>query len=246
MDHHRSAVQSIALISVFLSAVALAGCRTRPRYTDDERPAEINLPRAGVRADLDSFRTQLDGFYRGPIHTHTRRAVCPGTRGCVAQVTIQAVGRSKDINPGIGPRPGRIVAHILNLDPNHTTEMYSLKPSTQAEYYLYIDAAPSGVARWNILEVPTGRSGTVRRDIQDSVVQCPANSEHGAPPYSDVDFARCGEHRYPITYKGAGILGNGAIERLFSTIASRFYTAAPAPSALESTKWYWCDRGCCT
>ncbi len=245
MIHHRSVVQSIALSISLLSALALQGCQTQPRPTN-ERPAVVDLPRAGERTDLAAFRSRLAGFYRGPLHTRTRRAICPGTRGCVAEVTIQAVGRSLDIHPLRGPNPGRIVAHIRNLDSEHRTEMFSLKPSTQAEYYLYIDADPAGAARWNLLEVPVGPSGTIARMVQENVVSCPAIPEHAPAPYSDVDFARCGEHAYSSPYKGAGLLANGAFGSLLSRIADRFHTASPAASALESGKWYWCPNGCCT
>lgn len=244
MIDHRSRAQSIVLISSLLSTVALHGCRTQPRYPD-ERPAEIGLPRPGESTDLNRFRSQLAGFYRGPLHIHTRRALCSGTPGCVAEVTIQAIGRSKDIDPTRGPSPGRIVAQIRNLDREHKTEMDSLRPSSQADYYLYIDSDPAGAARWNLLEVPAGPSGTIRRAVQKNVIQC-FPVERYPPPYSDVDFARCGEHPSPTAYKRAGIFGNGAVATFFSVIASRFRTASPAASAIESGKWYWCPNGCCT
>jgi hypothetical protein len=243
---HRTEAQSFALTISLLSALALQGCQTRPRPAD-ERPAEITLPMAGERTDLDAFRSRLAGFSRGPLHTRTRRAVCAGTRGCVAEVTIQAVGRSTDIHSARGPKPGRIVGHIRNLDPEHTTEMFSLRPSTQAEYYLYIDADPSGAARWNLLEVPVGPSGTIRRMVQENVAQCPGIPEHEAPAYSDVDFLRCGQHEASRSgYKRAGILGNGGFAGLLSRITSSFRTASPSASAYEAGKWYWCPTGCCT
>lgn len=245
MIYHRSAAQSIALISSLFSALALQGCKTRPSYAD-ERPAEIDLHKSLESTDLNAFRAQLAGFYRGPLHTRTRRAVCPGSRGCVAEVTIQAIGRSRDIHPERGPNPGRIVGQIRNLDPEHTTEMYSLRPSSQAEYYLYIDSDSRGAARWNLLEVPVGASGTVRRAVQESVIQCPAIPEHVPPAFSDVDFERCGEHSYPSAYKRAGIFGDGAVTGFFSRIASRFRTPPPAASAYEAGKWYACPPGCCT
>lgn len=245
MSYHRRAAKSIALIGSLLSAVALQGCQTQPRYPD-ERAAEIDLSKVGERIDLNRFRSQLAGFYRGPLHTHTRRAVCSGPRGCVAEVTIQAVGRSKDIDPRMGPNPGRIVGHIRNTDAEHTTEMYSLKPSSQAEYYLYIDRGPGGAARWNLVEVPAGPSGAISKVVQDSVKPCNELSGREPPPqYSDVDFARCGEH-YPPGYKAAGIFGNEVLTTFFSSIVSRFRAPSPAASTIEAGSWYKCPTGCCT
>jgi hypothetical protein len=248
MSYHRSAAKSIALISSLVTAVTVEGCHPQPT-PPDERPAEIDLPKAGESINLDRFRTQLAGFYRGPLHRHTRRAVCaaprPGAPGCVAEVTIQAIGKSMDIHAKPGPMPGRIVGHIRNTDPEHTTEMYSLRPSSQAEYYLYIDRGPSG-ARWNLLEVPTRPFGPIGRVVLDSVTECNDGPGHEPlPEYSDVDFSKCGEH-YPSPYKRAGILGNQVLPAFFSSIASRLRAPLPAASTIEAGSWYKCPTGCCT
>ena len=124
------------------------------------------------------------------------RAICTAkssTVGCVAKVTIQAIGLSRDIHADKGPLRGRVIGQIRNLDPQDMTEMDSLKPSSQMDYYIYIDSAPSGRARWNLLEVPNVREGIIRRIVQEEVKQC-GEKQGFEWRRSDVDFANCGDH----------------------------------------------------
>jgi hypothetical protein len=82
--------------------------------------------------------------------------------------------------------------------------------------------------------------------VQDSVKPCNELPRREPPPqYSDVDFARCGEHYLP-GYKAAGIFGNEVLATFFSNIVSRFRAPSPAASTIEAGSWYKCPTGCCT
>jgi hypothetical protein len=208
-----------------------------------EQPAEYAPPREGFATNLDSLRTYVDTFYHGPLHHHLREAICakaaPG--GCKAPVTIQAIGRSKDIVADSGPSPGRIIGLILNLDSTNLTKLDSLKPSAQADYYIYVDRAPSGHSRWNLLEVPHTPSGVIRRITKNEVTQCGEKPGY-VWPQSDVDFSACGDHALAGMVHADLLTGEGW-SRLFSAVA-KLMRANP-PMAEEGT-WYGCPSGCCT
>jgi hypothetical protein len=231
------------IVAAPLLIVALAcGVQTAPQYLT-ERPAEIRVPQERESINLDAWRADLKPYSRGPLHTHTRPAICPVTSGtgvCHADVTIQAIGLSRDIHPDTAPRPARVIGQIRNLDPQHMTEMDSLKPSSQADYYVYIDAAPNGRARWNLLEVPNARAGTIRKIVKKEVVQC-----REKPGFkwsrSDVDFANCGDHFLQSVSRSELFTSNG-LKRAYSSLAVRLF---PGTVSFPPGTWLGCPGGCC-
>lgn len=245
MVTNRSATRLIALASSLVVGILFQGCQSGGRSTD-ERRIEIRVPGPGERVDLDAFRAQFAGTYVGPPHVHSRRAICsqPGTTNCTAEVLIQAYGESKDIMPRKPPKNPRAIAKIYNLDKTDMTEMDGLLPSSKAEYVVYIDDDGSGNARWNLLEVPVGRYGSIRRKPQKNLTECPNVPGHPAPPYSDVDFSECGEH--PLVdrrYTMAGFIPVGWAEPLLSKIVSHFKRSS---IRVEPGEWMYCPSGCCT
>lgn len=208
-----------------------------------EYPAEIDAPDPTRTTDLNKFRAYLDTFSRGTLHTRERRAICSGVAKageCIDSVTIQAIGLSRDIWADSGPPRGRVIGLIRNLDSLKLTQMDSMRPARQAEYYIYIDRAASGHARWNLLEVPTGRSGIIRTHVQQEVHQC-AEKKGYKWIASDVDFANCGEH--PLTgMEAADLFTTSGARRLIRAIAQRL----GAKPSNERGKWYGCGWGCCT
>jgi hypothetical protein len=243
MIYRLTAARWIVVVAPLLSLVPACGVQNAPQ-NQRERPAEIPPPGEHERIDLDAFRAQFGKYSRGPLHTHTRRAICTDksiTVGCEAKVTIQAIGLSSDIDPDKAPSPGRVIGQIRNLDAQDITELDSLKPASQADYYIYVDAARSGRARWNLLEVPNAREGIIRRVVQEEVRKC------GERPgfrwsRSDVDFARCGDHYLQNVSSAEMFTGNGMM-RVLSTVAARLF---PGAASAQSGKWYGCPGGCCT
>jgi hypothetical protein len=229
-----------------LLAAPIAGvsCVSKSHVVGEpEQPAEYTPPREGLRTSLDSLRAYVDTFYHGPVHRHLREAICakPTPGGCEDSVTIEAIGRSKDIAADSGPSPGRIIGRIRNLDANNLTQMDSLKPSSQADYYVYVDRAPSGHSRWNLLEVPSTPRGVIRRITKNEVAQC------GEKPgyvweHSDVDFASCGDHALAGMVK-ADLLTPTGLTRFFSAVAKLMRANA---AMAEKSTWYGCPSGCCT
>ena len=119
--------------------------------------------------------------------------------------------------------------------------MDSLKPSSQADYYVYVDRAPSGHSRWNLLEVPSTPRGVIRRITKNEVAQC------GEKPgyvweHSDVDFASCGDHALAGMVK-ADLLTPTGLTRFFSAVAKLMRANA---AMAEKSTWYGCPSGCCT
>lgn len=243
MIYRRTAAQWILIAAPLLAVVPSQGVQRAPQHRR-ERPAEIRFPDEKETTNLDAFRAQFRQYSRGPLHTHTRRAICAvgsGSVGCVAEVTIQAIGLSRDIRADRPPLHGRVIGQIRNLDPRDVTEMDSLKPSSQADYYIYIDAAPSGRPRWNLLEVPNAREGVIRRIAQEEVKGC--GERRGFEwRRSDVDFAKCGDHYLQNLSRAELLSGNGVV-RFASWVAASLH---PRSVNAEPGKWYGCPWGCCT
>jgi hypothetical protein len=225
--------------------LASISCAKKDKTISDgaEQPAEYSPPREGMTTNLDSLRSYVDTFYHGPLHKRSRAAICTKSApaGCEVSVTIQAIGRSKDILADSGPSPGRIIGLIQNLDSTNLTQMDSLKPSAQANYYIYIDRAPSGHSRWNLLEVPQTPTGVIRRFTKTEVNQCGERPGY-MWPQSDVDFSACGDHALAAVVH-ADLLTPVGWSHLFSAVANLM---RPHTAMAEKGKWYGCPSGCCT
>ena len=213
-----------------------------------EYAAAIDPPQMGRKIDLNAFRAYLDTFSHGDLHKRIRRAICTDSTPaaeCIDTVAIQAIGLSKDIRADSGPARGRVIGVIRNLDARHTTKVDSLKPASQSEYYIYIDRAASGHARWNLLEVPTAATGAIRTIVQNEVQQCGER-----PGYkwarSDVDFANC--HDHSVTGMISADMLSLANWKKFGTGLWRQIRASDTTMMMmtEKTKWYGCPWGCCT
>ena len=220
------------------SSTATGGASGRQEY-----PAEIQVPPAESITNLASLRASLDTFYHGPLHRHEVPAVCADRTivgGCIAEVTIQAIGLSKDIHADRGPERGRVIGEIRNLDSTDVTKMDSLKPTSKASYYVYMDRAANGHARWNLLEVPSTKTGSIRRIVQNEVKACGEKPGY-TWPHSDVDLSSCGRHAFAAgIQKGQLLTATGLMG--FITRLERYVRAT---MAAERTKWYGCNGGCC-
>jgi len=221
------------------SGTASSGASGKKEY-----PAEIQVPAAGTSTNLDSLRAYLDtGFYHGTLHRHEVPATCADrtiVAGCIAEITIQAIGLSKDIHADRGPERGRVIGEIRNLDSADVTTMDSLKPISKASYYIYMDRAADGHARWNLLEVPSTKTGSVRKIVQNEVKACGEKPGYEWP-HSDVDLSSCGQHAFAAGIQARQLLTAtglvGFIARLERYVRARM--------TAQRTKWYGCNGGCC-
>jgi hypothetical protein len=213
-----------------------------------EYAAAVDPPQMGRTADLNAFRAFLDTFSRGTLHKRIRHAICTDSTppaDCIDTVSIQAIGLSRDIRADSGPARGRVIGVIRNLNAQHITNVDSLKPASQSEYYIYIDRAASGHARWNLLEVPTAASGVIRTIVQNEVHQCGER-----PGYkwsrSDVDFANCGDHSLNGMIS-ADMLSLSNWKKFGTGLWRQIRGGDPVMTMMtEKTKWYGCPWGCCT
>ena len=221
------------------SRTASSGTSTKQEY-----PAEIQVPAAGTTVNLDSLRAYLDtGFYHGELHPHEVPAICANKSivgGCIAPITIQAIGLSKDIAADSGPARGRVIGEIRNLDSTDVTTMDSLKPASKATYYVYMDRATDGHARWNLLEVPSAKMGSIRKIVQNEVKACGEKPGYQWP-HSDVDLSSCGQHAFAAGIQPRQLLtATGLLDFI-----SRLERYTRARMAARRTKWYGCNGGCC-
>jgi hypothetical protein len=223
---------------------AASGTATGGTSRLPEEPAEIQLPMEESPSNLDSLRASLDAkhFYHGPLHYREIPAYCTDktiTGGCIAGVTIQAIGLSKDIKADSGPARGRVIGEIRNLDSVDVTKMDSLKPQSRATYYIYMDRAASGHARWSLLEVPATHTGSIHRVIQNEVRACGERPGY-TWAHSDVDLSNCGRHALAEIHTAQLLTATGWL-----SVVGRVERYLRALTASERTKWYGCTGGCC-
>jgi hypothetical protein len=241
----RSSAASLAVgrwlaVSLLTTAIACATAETNLPPPD----AKNDLP-DGVSRNTTEFRQRVSSFApSGNVHRRGRPGRCAV---CLINISIEAVGDTRLIDPRNGPAQGRAVAHILNLDPTDTEAYYGIQPSTQAEYYLWVDRSPgSGRARWTLLRVPMD-AGIVTAGRPHDLKLC-RKSDVGEIKTSDADFA---EYRHP-----AGCDANVDAEDLKASQASvlplrvdallKHVTAFLFPPTRIQGGWIDCARGCCT
>ncbi|HEY3114722.1 MAG TPA: hypothetical protein VGJ62_13660 [Gemmatimonadaceae bacterium] len=238
--------RTAASLTVVAAALLSVSCAKKENTPPEkpERPAEVSPPKEGATTNLDSLRAYLDTFYHGDLHRHLVPAICADKSATTCRdsvkVTIQAIGLSKDIKSDSGPARGRVIGQMRNLDSQKLTELDSLKPATQADYYIYIDRATDGHARWNLLEVPNTHTGTIRRIVQNNVRACNEKPGYGWL-HSDVDFANCGEHALDKMVSLRLLTATGLIR--FAGALERYLRAQGGGG--QRSKWYGCNYGCC-
>lgn len=229
------------VVSSLATAFACASAPTKLPPPDDDNP----LP-PGVNSDAGQFRRQITAFApSGKPHRRARPGTCPF---CVVNVSVEAVGDTREINPEVGPSPGRPVAHIVNHDSTDTESYYGIQPSIQAEYYLWVDRKPHSTrAQWTLLRVPTG-TGNVTAGRPHDLVLCHTRRD-GEASSSDADFA---EYRHP-----GGCDGIASTEDMntsqasifpirFAAIFARIATLVRGEATAARGGWIECARGCCT
>jgi hypothetical protein len=242
---NRSSAASLAVgrwLAVSLLTTALA-CATAETNLQPPDPAN-DLP-PGVSKNPAEFRQHVSAFaLSGNVHRRGRPGRCPT---CLINISIEAVGDTRLIDPRNGPAQGRAVAHILNLDPTDTEAYYGIQPSSQAEYYLWVDRNPvSGRARWTLLRVPMG-AGSVTAGRPRDLRLC-RMSEPGEIKTSDADFA---ENRHPNGCD-ASLDGDDMKASQASLVPHRIeallghVTAYLFPPTRIGGGWIDCIRGCCT
>ena len=222
-------------------ALAALGCTPLPPLPPPPPDWATPLP-PGVSSNPRAFRAQVAGLVPGTPHTRARAATC---YRCAVEVSIEALGDTRMINPDTAPATGVAVARIVNLDSTDTEARYGFLPGIQAEYYLWVDRKPGSLkARWTVLQVPTG-AGLVTAGHQKDLRRC----HRYPPPYSDADF-------YEFKYHGpCSVAANP--ERSTINQASLFSTtrlaafvhrvAALVRGELTAAQggWISCSDGCC-
>ena len=242
----RSSAASLAVgrwLAVSLLATALA-CAT----------AETNLPPPDAKNDLPDgvsknpaeFRQRVAAFTpSGTVHRRARPGRCSD---CLIDISIEAVGDTRLIDPWNGPTAGTAVAHILNLDPTDTEAYYGIQPSIQAEYYLWVDRKPgSRRARWTLLRIPMG-AGTVTAGRPNDLKLC-RKPEAGHMKTSDADFA---EYRHPYgcdpkaDSEDLKVCQSSVLPIQMGALLGRIASLVRADFSLARGGWIDCARGCCT
>lgn len=228
---------------IFLLAAALIAC-TPPGLVPP--PMTGPLP-PNVNPDADGFRRDVQSLVPShpTSHTRERAGICP--HACTVPVEIVLLSAPVP-DPDDPPSTGAPLARIRNLHPSIREGRYGFDPSTDADYYLWIDSIPNAnKTRWTLLRVPVG-SGTVTAGHPNILVGCHPGPRPSVP---DVDF---------VSYKHPGgspcfVAGNPtapAVTRAsvftagpIRAIAARIAAVISPPFDL-SPIWIECNSGCCT
>jgi hypothetical protein len=196
----------------------------------------------GVSPNAEQFRARIaPGKFSGTRWVRKRAGKCLGN--CPVDVAIEAIAPTRTIDLVHPARPARAVARIENLDATRTEAYYGLKPSTRADYYLWVDWV-SGRTRMTMLEVPRG-SGRVRGGRYRNLQVC-HSYRHGpdSTDFGDADFI---EYHGPCD--SAGIKRAALIPSVSLVGIANFFRwakRAPAQTELRSEGgWIDCNSGCC-
>lgn len=225
----------------FLAVAAVLTCGPYPPLPPP--PPAGPLP-PGVSSDPAQFRQQVSGLTRGQTHIRSRPGRCLNG-GCTVEIEIEVLGTVIP-NPNDAPDQGFAYANIRNMDASDEEAKYRLDPTTQADYYIWMDSLPGfNKTRWTLLRVPK-RGGNVENKFSRTLTEC-----HPGPPALDVDFA---EYKHP-----RGSPCRVAMDDVDPgvNLASSFSSAPFAPllkriAALVSDRagaapgaWFGCGTGCC-
>jgi hypothetical protein len=203
---------------------------------------------AGVVADAESFRARLAAMnaFSGTRYERVRAGkLC----NCDVSVAIEAVSPTRPLDPGRPPNPPRVVAHLENLDAQHTEAYYGLKKkSSNMDYYFWIDSQ-GGKSRFTVLEVPRG-SGRVKAGKQHLLSVCHPY-KHGADStdYGEADFVEYRPQSYcarNVASKTRGLSFSSL--PMFAKVTALFHgsVSRPASFAVRSDGgWIDCNSGCC-
>lgn len=193
--------------------------------------AMFTLPASNSVVDLEAYRQSFNRWEKRGGNTRTRSAGSGTT-----DVTIEAYPWAHASGPKHVPPAGRalLVGHLVNHG-TLTTTMYSLKPGSVAEYFLFATNV-NGEAGWEMREVSNEASGTMPVRARGMYVGC------GHPPAksSEADFKSCANAAMKHDLKLASSMGFvGIIQEWMSSNARK-------SAFLDDPAWISCDAGCCT
>lgn len=196
----------------------------------------------------DFLRAVTPDSDRDTVHVRARPGRCAML--CTVDVRIRTLGRTGDIDARNGPGAGRAIARIENLDTTDAEALFGFRPSTEAQYFLWVDRNPSTRrSRLTALWVPrTG--GSVRAGHQHDLILCHLRPA-GRAAISEVDFYeykhRVGEPCSVPEAKEPSRVGEASL-----------FSVRPFVALYESVKgfirgemvadgaWIDCNSGCCT
>lgn len=211
-----------------------------PKPIGTETPAEHELPAEGSEMDLNDFDKFLKNYKDGKPHKQDRHA--KSCRRCV-EVEIQSIGLTTDIDVTRAPAKARVVARMQNNDENETEVMYGIQPKAKADYYLWVDRAGKGAARWTVVELQKqpGGKAKVHLGATGSFDQC-AYGE--TDKISEARFMSCARAHPPAVNKSS--LGAVAWLEFVGSNLRKLVQVKDTSALPEDPAWLRCAHGCCT
>ncbi len=214
--------------------VGVSAFATFEHSTTQAPQASFSLPGSTEDVDLAAYRQSFNKWPRVGGHRRTRNAGSTTT-----EVTISAYPWAHASGPRHVPPAGRslLVGHLVN-NGDETTTMYSLKPGSEAEYFLFITNV-NGEAGWEMREVSNEASGPMPVRASGMYVSC----NHGPAKSSEADFKSCA---------GAASASATSELRLASSfgfvgmIQEWFASRSTKTAFFDDPAWISCDAGCCT
>lgn len=220
-------------------AVGWIGCNPPPP------PVPIAGP---LPPGVDSVPSQFLQQVGKPLRSQTQIRSRPGrclNGGCTVEIEMEALG-TEIPNPNDAPNQGFAYAHIRNMDPSDEEAKYRLDPTTQADYYIWMDSLPGfNKTRWTLLRVPK-KGGIVQNKFSKTLTPC-----HPGVGYVGVDFAEY-KHARGSPCRVATNEGDPGINLASSFSSWPFAPFLKRVAALVSDRagaapgaWFGCDTGCC-
>jgi hypothetical protein len=234
----------VATILVTCSVVVALDCAKNV----SPRPATNWLPDGVINDTLD-FQRKIAAYpvSSGPHHMQ-RKSKCFLDLFCSRiDVKIEALGNTVAIDPPHPPAHGLPVAHLANADPKKTERVFGMLPSTQADYYLWVDRKDATHTRWTLLQVSHTENSVIAADPAD-LRPCHRRAPN-AKAVPDADFA---DEKYEgpcdVEFRAAAAKGMQASLLSMPVLGAALARVGAFVSNELRTQggWIECSNGCCT
>lgn len=212
----------VATVCLQILFLALVSCQ-QPLQTARKKPAEVTLPAKGSLKAVQEVDKLLAKFEWGEAHDAACAGCAPG------DVTIRAIGLTKDLKGSKGPAHRRIVALIQNYsDQDVVHSLYKRTFKANTRYLMFVEGRKSdNKATWGFISL----GDDYDPDIQPIGLFENCQVHKPASTIDDANFQECTDPYPPRT-------SSGWIKSAFA--------ATMAGGTIAKPGWVSCDPDCCT
>lgn len=165
-----------------------------------------------------------------------------GSSNCTVNVWIGAYAGAQSADSANPPEKPLKIARIINTGAQET-DMYNLKPYTQAEYDLVFQRDPAGRPQMVLVEID--RATSTRSTFKKGGIN---NCHHARATFADADFWDCSHPRpaLPVLARASLLPVDILVPAVRSFVGELRKMAGKPAYSSEDPIWFSCTSGCCT